>query len=173
MENIIIGLMNIFKMKKAEGELLPGETQKLKQFSINGKIIQDVGKKFLIPFFIFHYGIFTLVHGIFVVIMFGFPNQSFSYILATFALLFLSHYISYRINYIGKREYMNISVGKLFYYPYNRVIIMHITILIGGMLVQSLGSPIYALIVMIIAKIILDLKYHNKEHKGLVLVKAR
>lgn len=37
--------------------------------------------------------------------------------------------------------------------PYGRIIFLHITILFGGMLVQFLGNPIWALIMLIVLKI--------------------
>jgi len=45
--------------------------------------------------------------------------------------------------------------------------IMHIVVLIGGALVQFLGAPIYALLVLIALKMGIDLKSHFDEHKGL------
>jgi hypothetical protein len=55
MENVIIGASNVLKMIICS----PGDER------------QSAAKVFMIPFFCVHYGIFTAVHGIFVIFMFG------------------------------------------------------------------------------------------------------
>ena len=47
--------------------------------------------------------------------------------------------------------------------PYGRIVVMHVTILIGAALIEWLGSPVSMLIVLIGAKIALDLKLHAAE----------
>ena len=54
-ENIIIGFYNIFKIVFAKVE----------------RPILHLGKVFLIPFFLVHYGGFVAVHGIFIFLLFG------------------------------------------------------------------------------------------------------
>jgi len=162
LENLIIGLLNILKIKKSEGEIIP---QSLQNFSINNKQIEPMGKAGLISFFIFHYGIFSFVHGMFVLTFFGFPKMSFLILALSCLSIFLSHFVSYLVNYVGKGEYLVVSPNKLFMQPYSRVVILHLTIIFGGMLATSLGSPVFALVFMIILKIIVDLWLHNKEHK--------
>ena len=53
-ENLVIGFYTVLKMLVASGE--------------NAK---PAAKLFTVPFFCLHYGIFTLVHGVFVVALFG------------------------------------------------------------------------------------------------------
>ena len=47
--------------------------------------------------------------------------------------------------------------------PYKRILVLHITIIIGGGLAQMLGSPLPALLVLIVGKTLLDLREHNRE----------
>jgi hypothetical protein len=49
--------------------------------------------------------------------------------------------------------------------PYGRVVILHITIIIGGFLSVFLGSPLVALLFLIILKIVIDIATHLREHR--------
>lgn len=48
--------------------------------------------------------------------------------------------------------------------PYKRVVILRLTIIFGGFAAMALGSPVYALLLLIGIKTALDLKSHQKEH---------
>jgi hypothetical protein len=47
---------------------------------------------------------------------------------------------------------------------YGRVVVLHLTIIFGSIAVAALGSPIWILVVLVIAKTILDLGFHAREH---------
>jgi hypothetical protein len=47
--------------------------------------------------------------------------------------------------------------------PYARVVILHVTIVIGAFAVAILGAPIWALVVMVVAKTMTDLAAHLAE----------
>jgi hypothetical protein len=49
--------------------------------------------------------------------------------------------------------------------PYVRVFVMHITILGGGFLSMALGSPAALLLVLVLLKTAVDVKFHLREHK--------
>ncbi len=51
--------------------------------------------------------------------------------------------------------------------PYGRIILMHLTILFGGWLILALGAPILALVLLIVLKIVSDVRAHDKEHAAL------
>ncbi len=163
-ENVIVGIINFLKMAFAA----PAST---------GSWLIKIP---LIPFFCFHYGMFTLVHGIFVFGFFGgyfaegsiFPDENILFKAITdtglgwaILALLISHAVSFTWNYIGKGEYKKAHPQELMGQPYGRVVILHITILIGGFLVMALGSPVYALLILIFLKIFIDIQSHTKEHK--------
>jgi hypothetical protein len=50
--------------------------------------------------------------------------------------------------------------------PYGRVMVLHVTVLIGGFAAMALGSPVWALLLLLALKIGLDLKAHIKEHSS-------
>ncbi len=125
-----------------------------------------------------HYGIFTLVHGIFIFIIFGgffeetepssvfdvFGNFADLQLWWAISALVISHTISFFTNYIGKGEYKNATLNQLMGQPYGRVVILHITIIIGGFLVALFGSPVVGLILLIALKTFIDIKTHLKQH---------
>ena len=177
-ENIVIGFYNVLKMV----------------FAAVPHPIAHLGKLFLIPFFIVHYGGFTAVHGFFVLALFNDDGQGppmggmdwpcflvfiqmlFSVIkymysvippqvrLAVLALI-ISHGVSFVQNYLLKREYATAKPDKLMASPYSRVVVMHIAILAGGFLTMAIGSPAPLLVVLVVLKTVLDISLHNREHK--------
>lgn len=124
---------------------------------------------FLIPFFCVHYGIFTLVHGIFVLALFR-PEDHVSGQAAMgmgipLLALLISHGASYVMNFLGNREYQGMTGQKVMTAPYRRVVVLHLTIIVGGMLVTALGEPVLALVLLVALKIVIDVITHNSEHK--------
>jgi hypothetical protein len=162
-ENVIVGAFNVLKMIIAGG----------------GGAIGQASKFFIIPFFCFHYGMFTFVHGIFVIALFGngiqhgtgFPNLGIFFDVMRenhlgWAMLGLtiSRGISFATNYIGKGEYKNVSAPMLMGQPYGRIVVMHIAILGGGFLMLALHSPALGLALLVVLKTILDLGGHLRDH---------
>jgi hypothetical protein len=164
-ENVVIGFYTIIKML-----LVPGAKSGWS------------AKLAAISFFCIHYGIFTMVHGIFVFVVFGadFGGQGtetlwqgiVSYQLPWAALaLLVSHGISLFQNYINLGEYEQSNLSGVMQQPYSRVVILHITIIFGGFFVTMLGSPVIGLIILIILKIALDLRAHLQEHSKYAALK--
>lgn len=164
MENVLMGLFNVVKM-----------------LMVNPSSAGAWGAKLLIiPFFFFHYGMFTLAHGIFVFALFGgyfnelegFPTaDSLVQVISDFQLdwailaLFLSHAISFVLNYVGRGEYKKAKLKELMTQPYGRVVILHITIIIGAFLVMLTNAPIFVLVILLLLKIFIDISTHAREHR--------
>lgn len=159
-ENVIIGCFNALKM------LFAAPDQKL----------QWAAKLFIVPFFCFHYGMFTFVHGIFVVALFGggmkrgfpspatFLNEMLEQKLVWAVLgLFVSHGISFAHNYLIGGEFRRAGVQTLMTQPYGRIVVLHLTILLGGFLMIALKSPTFGLALLVVLKILLDLRAHLTE----------
>ena len=51
--------------------------------------------------------------------------------------------------------------------PYGRVVVLHVTVLVGGGLVMALGSPIWALVLLVALKSAIDLAAHRRSHRRL------
>ena len=163
-ENLIIGAFNVLKMLTAN----PSSP------------IGWIGKAFVIPFFCVHYGMFTFVHGMLVVGMFGGHLKN-SHGFLNFAPfwqvmrendlgwavlgLTVSRGVSFFTNYIGKGEYRNASLNQLMSQPYGRIFVMHFAILIGGFLMMALHSPVAGLLLLVVLKTGFDLNGHVGERK--------
>jgi hypothetical protein len=139
------------------------------------RIANQGSKFFFVPFFIFHYGLFCLVHGIFIFAIFGHesggfgPFGGFDNFLQVFtedhlwwcvAALAASHLWSFAVNYIGRGEYRRTAVPILLFQPYARIIILHVAILLGGFIAFMLGSNVLVLLILVIGKTLLDLSLH-------------
>jgi hypothetical protein len=158
-ENVIIGFYNAIRMILARGK-----TPKTRLRSGN-KPVTTAQKPFLIGFFIVHFGIFTLGHGVFVMVLFGKGLQNIWGLLPAALSLFVSHGISLYHNFIRNEEYKSVAFQDLFFQPYKRVIIMHVTIIIGASASLILSLPSITLIVLIFLKMLVDVLSHINEHK--------
>ena len=187
LENGVVGFFNVLKMSKAAGTdpIGSGVTA-----TVNGRPVAGSAKAVLIPFFVLHYGIFWLVHGVFILTlpMFvafggsgffdgGAPSDGGAGIMSdpgaiAFVLLglFISHGISYRLNYIGRGEYLRTSVVRQMAAPYGRLVILHVTIILGAMAIAFTGAPAAAVVILVLLKTALDLGFHLAEHRDMPVV---
>ena len=151
-ENLVVGFYNVVKMALARGSASPAE------------------KLALIPFFIVHYGMFTMVHGIFVFILFGGVTDDgadfskFGEIGWGFVALLVSHGVSLVTNYIQGGEYKRTDARMLMMAPYGRVVVLHLTIIASGFLMAFLGAPMAGLLILVGLKMALDIGAHLQEH---------
>ena len=49
--------------------------------------------------------------------------------------------------------------------PYGRLVIMHLTILLGAFVSIFLGTPLGSLLVLVVLKTALDLAFHLRQHR--------
>ena len=172
LENGVVGVLNILKMARAAGPEPTGRAAAL----YNGRPVGSLPdpKAVLIPFFIVHYGIFWVVHGIFVLTLpqfqaFGDESAGLTSdpgaVLIVLGGLFISHYASYRLNYIGRGEYLRTSVSRQMGAPYGRLFVLHLTILVGGMAIAFTGASSAAVLILVLLKTGLDLGLHLNEHR--------
>ena len=165
MENVIVGVFFILRMLCAD----PRDPALW------------AGKLFLVPFFCFHYGMFTTIHGVFVFALFGgkaYDPQGLQVLEPALraardlglwlplAALIASHGFSFLWNYLWRGEFRRGQLTALMAKPYGRVVVLHLAILLGGIGTLALGSPLWALLVLLALKIGLDWKAHLKEHSG-------
>jgi hypothetical protein len=139
------------------------------------------------PFFTVHYGMFWLVHGVFVVTLFG-PTGPFAGPGAVagpslpialpitgevplvpgagwaIAALLLSHGVSFVQTWLRGGERDGVGPATLMRRPYGRVLVLHLTLLLGGFLVVALGAPLLALVLMVAIKIGVDAAAHLRSH---------
>lgn len=168
LESAVIGTAYVAKIRRTEGEDDPDELPgvKLNDKPLNSFVDKSNGK--IAAYFASHYGGFWAIHGIFVFIFpFVFPEMNMAsptVIGMAFVGLAVYHVVSYRINYIGQREYERNGPVTLMIEPYRRVLVLHVTIILGAFAIAGLGVPVAALVVMVLAKTLLDLRGHLREH---------
>ena len=175
LENGVVGVFNVLKMRKAAGPIDAGSGSAA-TWRVNGRPAADLSKAALIPFFVMHYGIFWLVHGIFVwtLPVFGSMEtptvdmtEGFQPLTIPFAVLVLaiSHGLSYWFNFIKGGEYLRVSAAAQMFAPYGRLVVLHVTIIIGGMAIAFTGAPAAAVAILVALKTALDIGFHLAEHR--------
>lgn len=194
-ENVVIGVINVLKMAALSpaGSLARSFGADVDRAAMltDGDIGRHVGragrafKLFVIPFFIVHYFAFCAGHGVFVFSMFpddaGFfaePNGmeligtlgraidifATPLALAAFALL-ASHLVSFVLNYWIGGERDHVDLRRLMTMPYGRIVVLHVTIILGGIATLSLGEPVWLVAIFVAVKIAVDYSMHVREHR--------
>jgi Family of unknown function (DUF6498) len=161
-ENVVIGGFNVLRM------LVSGM-----RFGVGGLI----GAVFMAAFFTVHYGLFTAVHGVFVVMLFGMPElgreamngglsgplsqllhrlfASSEGWLAVMAILAV-HGVSFVQWSFATRE-LPAPLKELMAAPYGRIVVLHITLIAGGFLILSMHAPVLGVLLLVALKLAYDL----------------
>jgi hypothetical protein len=123
-----------------------------------------------------HFGIFTAVHGFFVIFVFililGVPAVALAEGLLFVAASFLSHYTQFEEDFIRREEYLRVSPARQMWSPYPRVFAMHLTVLIGGWAALNSGNPASASVLLVVFKTLADVASHYLARK-IVFVQAK
>lgn len=135
-------------------------------------------------FTIAHAGAFMAIHFLFIWMIFveqtfaggesggGSLSTVATYLVALWPALlglFISHGYSFKSNFIEKQnsqQFENKTKQDTEKF-YSRIFLMHITIIIGGGLALIFGDNIFALSLLIVMKIAVDVKAHLKQHSGI------
>ena len=163
-ENVIIGVFGISRM------IVAGETDSAAESLFNPL------------FFIAHYGLFMFGHFMLLFALFsGYveglgravePEDYYGLVLddltwVALVALFISHGWSFVENYMGKGEHERLTPSEAMALPYRRMAIMHIALLAGGFLLARTGQPIVGLLLLVLVKIVIDVRFHKREHARL------
>jgi hypothetical protein len=184
-ENGVVGVINVVKIFMAQGTAASGMASRL---TINGRPAANLSRVGTAGFFTVHYGVFWVVHGLFVFtfipamagaqfygpdgVPFGEPldaplsSPDLPILIAGVIGLAISHGVSFWTNYRGRGEYRTLSPAQLMTQPYGRLAIMHTTIVLGAFVSVFLGTPIGSLIVLVVLKTAMDLYFHLRQHRS-------
>jgi hypothetical protein len=128
---------------------------------LSGRFHSRVGAVAASMFFAVHYGIFCLVHGMFVISLFGQshganPHEaaSFNTAIAIGVLAIIAWQTALLALHIYQRD--ESSPPELMFSPYPRIIVLHVTIIGGGFLLMALNSPYAGILVLAILKTAMD-----------------
>ncbi|MEM7502594.1 MAG: DUF6498-containing protein [Pseudomonadota bacterium] len=177
-ESIIIGAVNVLRMLSS---------RTVSRLQMTGASVGDserssalasskIGLKlFLIPFFAMHFGMFCFGHLMAILFVFSgdaerlslnaLPPASDTLFWLAAAAILLSHLFSYLVNFIGKGEYRRVALPQLMRQPYGRIVVMHITVIVGAALIDWLDSPVPMLVFLVAVKTVVDLRMHRRERR--------
>ena len=156
-------------------------------------MVAPLGGLFSSAFFLIHYGGFCGFHGMFIMLtlvddefkvfpeeawpaFLVFPQILFNVVMAVlayappawmvaFGALFISHGVSFLVNFVYGPERETASVKELMGAPYGRIVILHVAIIAGGFAVVALGQPLGMLLVLILLKLTVDIALHLRQHR--------
>jgi hypothetical protein len=86
-------------------------------------------------------------------------------LLLTAAGLFVSHGISFVGNVLQRGEDLRTAPNVLMARPYGRVVVLHVTLVVGAFLIMALGEPVAALVLFVLLKTGVDLGAHLRAHR--------
>ncbi len=153
-QSVIIGLANFVRILN------------LKQFStkgmyVNGKSVKanTKTKRHTAFFFLCHYGFFHLMYFLFLGSMAGLTREHVVPVILCVALFLVNH--SFSLFYNLKRDLARKpNIGTVMFFPYARIIPLHLTIIFGSFLVKGMGG----MILFLSLKTLADLIMHGVEH---------
>jgi hypothetical protein len=181
-ENVVIGGFNVAKM------LATG--LRLGAAGLTGAVA-------LSAFFTVHYGLFTAVHGMFVVLLFGgaeVGRGAMDGALAGPLAAMLDHLFAERdgwlavlaivlvhlsgfVQWLARTRELPPPLKDLMGAPYGRIVILHVTLIASGFLVQALRAPVAGALLLVGLKLAYDLvtlgRDRAKEEEHEARVKAR
>jgi Family of unknown function (DUF6498) len=179
-ESGIVGVINVFKIARAEGGEGPAVSVDGNRVTIRiSGMASGMGRSSVIGFFILHYGIFWVVHGVFIFLLPLFAGLSTGLLLGPMdfgplpldglllsaLLLAASHTVSYFTNYLGRGEYLRATPTGQMMSVYGRVVALHVTVVAGAAVIGAFGAPIAALYLLVGIKTAIDLVLHLREHR--------
>jgi hypothetical protein len=176
-ENVVIGFYTVLRMLE----------------SGRGGAGEKIGKSI---FFCAHYGMFCLVHGIFVATMFLTREQTAEMfdgaewsgplallqplwqgakamgllspraLLLPLLALIVSHGVSFYTNYIRNGRYLTSSPQDSFTRPYPRMVLLHVFIIGAAFFITQHATAMPALAALVIGKTVLDLTLHRRSNRA-------
>ena len=165
-QSVIIGIANVFRM-------LALDRFSTENFTMNGRRVEPTtGTKIQVAFFFAaHYGLFHLVYLFFLISFAGDAQKTGilteaglfdPWFLVCMAVFALNHFWSYRYNCNMDRQGAP-NIGTLMFTPYLRIVPMHLTIIIGGIFMNTGAS----LLLFGMLKTLADVLMHMVEHAQL------
>jgi hypothetical protein len=171
-ENVIVGVVNLARMALTAAK---------------DGAAGLAGFAFMGPFFTFHYGMFCLVHGVFVVGLFGgmdhvlgaFPSdqgpekflpeavfglgQSQPYFLLAVLAIAAFKLAGFLFIYVARGDFKRTNLAEQMGAPYGRIIFLHLGIFAGAFGLTLAGSPIYGVALLALAKTAFDIWSEARE----------
>jgi hypothetical protein len=154
-QSIIIGLFNVVR-------ILQLKAFSAENFYINGELAKPTRKtkNYTAGFFLIHYGFFHLIYAIFLFtgafVTPSIGSLDIRFVLLSTLIFFINHLFSYIYN--KPRDIRKQNIGVLMFYPYARILPMHLAIIIG---VQLTGGIVFFLTLKTVADCIMHIVEHR------------
>jgi len=145
-ESAIIGFFNFLMVRKIKMLIPVGKDSPFKSV-----------RYLSISMFIGPYSLFMLVHGLLILLIFRPFYISFLETFVAFLFLVLNHAFSYAVDFLWNQGYRKVAFDKQLFFPFRRLLVMHITVFFGGLLVKFIGIPLIALVFLVVLKIFVEL----------------
>lgn len=163
-ENVIIGVLQVVRMLTVSPPGAP--------------VGMHVAKVGLAGFFTVHYGMFCLVHGVFVFALTGkeglaggsplpasvleeFPSSFW----VALGVLGANHVWTLVDHYYRKGGYRATTPAQLMGEPYKHIVVLHLGILLGAFLSIALGHSLGVLVIIVIGKLLIDLREIRRDER--------
>jgi hypothetical protein len=153
-QSVIIGLANFVRILNLRDFSTRG-------MRVNGKPVRPTQKlkRETAFFFLAHYGFFHLIYFLFLIGSARLPHRSLGPVLLCIALFFGNHFFSMIYN-LKSDLARKPNIATVMFFPYARIIPLHLTIIFGSFLVKGAAGLVFFLILKAIA----DLIMHGVEH---------
>jgi hypothetical protein len=155
LENLVVWFTTTIKILTAKG--------------VTGPEAPGAANAVLAAFFAFHFGLFTLVHGVFSFILAGvsggFRGEPWEWIVIVGAIL-ASHLFSLGVNWFGRGERDVVNPRRAMFVPYPRMLVLHMAVIGGFFLVVGTDrgdNSVAAVALLCVLKTVVDLGLHLRE----------
>jgi len=160
-ENLAVGYYTYRKL------MLPDiQESQISTTGVDG-VKRQTGRKELAYFFVMHYGIFTLVHGVFAftaipaaVAQTGSTTVDMGPLGWAVPAALLTAFFAERVRYVQQTATpqlrAQLTQGKIMGSAYVRIIVLHVSILVGATLITMLGLPQGAAVLLILLKMFVE-----------------
>ncbi len=155
-QSVFIGLVNFYRMWNLKEFTTKGMTS-------NGRVVSETpgAQKSIAGFFLVHYGMFHFVYMIFLwqeLALTELSNDQLAMIVFGIITFAAAHKFSFSYNSNKDFKDKKPNLGTIMFYPYLRIIPMHLTIIFGAML------PFAGIIIFMGLKTLADAGMHSVEH---------
>ena len=147
-------------------------TTMVKIVTARGGTADLTGNVLTAAFFAFHFGMFTLVHGLFSFILAnltgGLTGEPRTWLMLVAAIL-ASHLVSLGLNWFGQGERNVVTARQAMAMPYPRMIVLHLAVIGGFFLLLGLGrsdgsyDAVGPVALLCGLKTVLDVLFHLRE----------
>lgn len=154
LENVSLGVAMVVTMIRSADAPGGDHAHHIGEFRVNGRLVRGAGAgRQLAGFFAMHYGTFTLVHGVFVLLLVtgAFLPTTASQTPLNWATALIVWLIGGTAQVLAARfgPLPESRGGALMFSAYSRMIVLHVSVIVGITLIASLDWPAAAAILLI------------------------